>query len=53
MDGITEFTDFELTTKQQYGEALFATTVAFGASLAAKKVFTEAVKAIRNHKASK
>lgn len=53
MDEITENTDFELTLPQEYGQALFATTVAFGASLVAKKVFEEAVKAIRNHRASK
>lgn len=53
MDEFNALTEFELTGKQQLGEALFATTVAFGASMAAKKVFTETVKAIRNHKASK
>lgn len=53
MDELTEVTDFELTLGQEYGQALFATTVAFGASLAAKKVFEEVVKVVRNHKASK
>lgn len=53
MDEITEFADFELSIPQEYAQAMIATTVAFGASLAAKKGFEVVVKAIRNHKASK
>ena len=53
MDEIIDLTDIELTGKQELAQALFATTVAFGASLAAKKVFVEGVKAVRNWKASK
>lgn len=53
MDDIIEITDIELTGKQQFAEVLFAASVAFGAGKIAEKAFKEAVKAIRNHKASK
>lgn len=53
MAEVFDIAEFDLTGKQQLGKVLFATTVAFGAGKAAEKVFNEAVKAIRNHKASK
>jgi TRAP-type C4-dicarboxylate transport system permease small subunit len=53
MDEINDFTDIDLSTKQELSQALLATAVAFGASLATKKAFVEVVKVIRNRKASK